>query len=279
MVNFNGISQCVLHLGMHRTGTTLFQEFMYVRRDAAAKHKIKFIEIDECRSHGFLSGITYSAKVTDVKQRPDFRVKAELENYALNGWRVVVSDENISGSMEDCVINRKLYPNFSTKVCRLGASVDFFDTVYISIRPEDDWWLSCLAFLRQRDFRVSNYEMLASSVVNSKRTWVDLVDEIIEIFPNAKIVVRDFCYQIANPKRQMKDVTAWPEIRSIKNMPTKKSNGSSNGKKMLFLEDDQHLFTAEQIAYLKNRYAKDLSLIAQNLKVHGKGKMLIKRPN
>lgn len=278
MVTFSGTSQCVLHIGMHRTGTTLFQEFMYVRRAAAAKQKIKFIEIDECRSQGFLAGITYSENVAAaVTQRPDLRVKAELENYTSNGWRVVVSDENISGSMEDCVLNRKLYPNFSTKICRLGPSVDFFDTVYISIRPEDEWWLSCLAFLRQRGFNVPNFEKLAASVVSSKRTWVNLVDEIIKIFPNAKIVVRDFNYQIANPKRQMKDVTAWPEIKSIKNISTKKSNGSSNGKRMLFLREDQHLFSAEQITYLKNRYSKDLELISKNLNIHGKGKLLINR--
>ena len=275
MGTFYGTSQCVLHIGMHRTGTTLLQEFMYLRKSAAAKEKIKFIEIDECRNQGFLAGVTYFRGMdTGTRLHPEKSLKEKLEHYTSNGWRLVLSEENISGSMEDCVLQRTLYPNVSSQIKRLGSSIDLFDTVYISIRSEDEWWLSCLAFLRQRGFKAANYAELATSVVNSKRTWVNVIDEVAAIFPDAKIVVREFNYHIANPKRQLKDVTAWPQIKSIRNIPTKKSNGSSNGKQML-LEGIQNLFTAQQVEILRSRYARDLELIAQNLKGYGVGKLLI----
>jgi hypothetical protein len=261
---------------MHRTGTTLFQEFMYIRRTAAAKQKTKFIEIDECRNQGFLAGITHSI---GAARRSDLRLRAELENYTSKGWRVVLSDENISGSMEDCVLAHTLYPNFSAKMGRLGASIELFDTVYISIRSEDEWWLSCLAFLRQRGFQVFDFDKLTTAIMESSRTWVNLIDDVIEVFPNSKIVVRDFNYHVANPKRQMKDVTGWSEIKAIRNISAKKSNGSSSGKKILFSRQDEHLFSKEQTANLQKRYASDLDQIAQTLKASGRGRLLMDRPS
>jgi hypothetical protein len=271
-------SRCVLHIGSHRTGTTLLQEFMYRRRLTAEKHKIRFIEIDECRSHGLLSGIVFDRSTSAIHNEVAMsRLHKNLSDSLSNGWRVFLSEENISGTMEDNACNASLYPDFRAKLRRLGGSLSLFDTVYLSIRPYPDWWMSCLSYLWQRDFRINEYSNFSEQVLDSPRSWYDLVLEICEELPHAKIVVREFDYFISNPKRQIRDVTQWPEIKLIQNIPHKVSNASSKGTQQVLQGNADRtgvpvgtLFSPQQIKHLNHCYVRDLVRIDRHLKQSGK---------
>lgn len=229
------MSRCVLHLGAHRTGTTYLQEFMYRRRDRARGLGIHLIEITECRKNGFLDGVVYRNSPTKRFPSPTQQkhLFEKLKRLVDTGNRAFLSDENILGTMEENVQCRSLYPSVGKSVSRLGRSIELFDTVCLSVRPIPDWWRSTYQFLAQQGASPIELSQAARETTVSTQSWSGIVEEILEVFPNARIIIRDFPAHIANPKRQLREFTGWPEVKDLKNIEPKKANASTEGERTL----------------------------------------------
>jgi len=272
------MAECFLHLGAHRTGTTLLQEFMYKRRAAAEKHNIKFIEISECRDKRFLTGVIY--RTPEGQSCPDKthqeRVFRALESSLACGARVFLSEENILGTMEENLRSKELYPSVTRSITRLGNSVKLFDTVCLSIRPPHEWWLSAIRYLAQKGVMPS--ELLAASreMNPSEHKWSRVVSEIADVFPHARLVIRDFPSFLSNPKRQLREFTNWPEIKTLKNIEAKKSNSSTLGKQLLASSNAAGIlngrFNDQVLREHELSYLEDLDRIREL--VRGRGRLI-----
>lgn len=262
----NRENQCVLHVGGHRTGTTRLQELMYRRRAEATKLGMRFIEISETRKGGFLSGCIFNQeKAGQNLSGSQARIASSLNASLSEGKRIFLSDENILGTMEKCVADAQLYPDVEKNLRRLGASLDLFDCVFLSVRSQDEWWSSVLAFLAQRDYPLPNLDSLAASICNSRRGWADVVRDVKEVMPKANLVIRDFQFQKENPKRQLRDASLWNDIKFLQNIPNHRANNSDKGRKLLRLMAEKRgaesIFSSDQISRLKEAYISDLNAL------------------
>jgi hypothetical protein len=271
--------RCILHLGAHRTGTTLLQEFMFVRNMSAEKLGLRLIGINECRGvTGLLSGLIYDISIDPGAHRKDERhlfntIKVDLSR----GKKIVLSDENIAGTMENILNEMTLYPNISANTLRLGPSIDLFDTIYFSIRPQYNWWVSALAFLTQKGHVLPSSETM-EKISSNVRTWSTVVSELASAFPEKFLVIREFDSFISNPKRQLREITGWNEVKQIKNIEKKVANKAEKGLKILKSYSSQSLgndhanllFSTTQKEHLEMLYSQDILNIDEIVKGRGK---------
>ena len=59
---------------------------------------------------------------------------------------MILSEENILGSIGHNVDPMSLCPNINTGLDMLKSALEQVDVVYFSIRPLHVWWNSCLSF-------------------------------------------------------------------------------------------------------------------------------------
>ena len=268
-------TSCVLHIGAHRTGTTLLQQFMFRRRQVAREMGIHFIEIDQTRKQGWLDGVIYGNtqlnKATSVTRLYD-----KLQQALKDGGKVVLSDENIMGTMETNWVTKQLYPDIQQNLLRLGQSKDLFGTVCITLRSPEDWWVSALSFLAQHGHNIECFDTAVSKALMSKRGWLDVLRDLMSVMPNAYIVVKEFGFHTSNPKRQLREFTGWNAIKDIKSIPKSVSNHSNRGKKILreqfpyskYLSNQQ--LSLEGTATLRSAYENELEEISSFLGSRGR---------
>lgn len=256
-------SRLVLHLGAHRTGTTLFQEYLYRRKSAAAEQGIRVDGIRETRA-GLLNGILYGA-VPDAVAAHQQRLAEDVARVLDGGGRWLLSDENLLGTMERNLALRGLYPDAADQVARLGPVLDQVDTIYLSIRSLPDWWLSAIAYLSQRAGAALPAPAARHQIAQNPRSWRDVVAELLAAFPVPRLVVREFGYHTGNPKRQLREVTGWTDLGKLPNL-RKTSNASARA------EGPPALFAPEDAAILQARYQADLEAMRGLLQ--GRGRFL-----
>lgn len=278
------VSRIVLHVGAHRTGTTLFQEYLRRSTDIARKSGIFVRGIAETR-RGLLRNIMYREIEEDLHD--DRGALGELrESIESDSHRVLISDENILGTMEGNFLSNKLYPDPVERVSRIGQVLPEFDTIYLSIRPYTTWWMSAFSYLQSTGRLVFNKDMF-ERIAENDRGWPQIVSELLEGFPEIRVIVREYRYQIDNPKRQFREVTGWRDLSDFPNyrQVTNKSVGLE--KLEMDLRDQGRIrladalrsdsgfgpFTEREYHSLQERYTKDVWRVV--LMLRDRGRLLI----
>lgn len=277
-------SRIVLHVGAHRTGTTLFQEYLRQRSEAAQHLGIFFRGIKVTREE-LLRDVIYRDYPKPSPSTSD-TTAALREHLSCKNRRVLVSDENIIGTMENNFLKGALYPNPVEHISRISTLLPSFDTLYISVRTYSDWWMSAFAHLVENDHIVFHRGTF-DEVFENKRGWFEVVQEIGEAYPMAKIIVREFGYQTDNPKRQLREVTGWRDLSEKPNV-RKRANPSLEApdlerrlreRGLLLLADSfrsgQGLgpFSLNKREQFHLRYLEDLKKI--HVFLRGRGRMLV----
>jgi hypothetical protein len=178
--------EVVLHLGAHRTGTTLFQHFLSANFDFFSDLGIDILVPPATRS-GLL---------------PDLEPQS---------GRLLISEENLMGNMQHCVAEASLYPLAAERLSAISNLLAPCRRVMISIRNPADWWPSVIAFsvLRGMDMPSPNH---LQTIAQSLRQWSDVLTDIRQMLPLAEIVVREFHWALDRPRQQLRQATRWDEV-------------------------------------------------------------------
>ncbi len=186
-----------LHLGAHRTGTTTLQRYLETHRDKLAEMGTEFWGPKQTRS-GMFDGLH---KKPNALTREEIlrgehscdRIRKALNRLEARGVKsVIVSEENMIGSMWGNLTNASLYQELHGRLLRF---VDGFEgrckRVVFVVRSYEDYWASVLTFLIERGRAIPNMQKI-NSLVAQPRRWRTILTEISSIFPSAELVVWSF---------------------------------------------------------------------------------------
>jgi len=202
-----------LHLGAHRTASTSLQHYMRHNVAALAEAGIGFWGPRRTRS-GLLSGVLpmagrHSAHVQLERARG--RVLINLEAVACSGCdTLVVSDENMLGATRRNLREHSLYGDAGLRLARFAQAFDGrVDRVVLSLRAQDQYWSSALAFAVARGHRLPQGRDL-EALAGGARAWRDVVSDVACAFGGAEILVLTHEALASRPEARLAVMTARP---------------------------------------------------------------------
>lgn len=166
-----------LHPGAHRTATTSFQAYLRANRRALTRRGLGFWAPWKTRGGLIASG---AAGLQTARAR----------SAAEGTQTLVISEENIIGTMRACLRARSLYPDAAPRVARLAAELGGVDRIVLQIRPQADWWASVLAYLSTRG--VAPPDGGLPGIAASARGWRHVIGDIAGACPGVDIRVTRF---------------------------------------------------------------------------------------
>jgi hypothetical protein len=103
--------------------------------------------------------------------------------------RLVISDENILGTISGIFSNRDFYPGVLSRLkCLAEALIAYEVDVFIAIRSYDWFFSSAYAHALKRR-KLPDFELLKSRMINFKRGWIDVVADLQILFPKSNLTV------------------------------------------------------------------------------------------
>ena len=140
----------ILHVGAHRTGTTTLQSYLRQHRGALETAGVEVWDPRRTR-RGLFHGLRPGDAVPQgdrARRRALGRIKVNLEEAANRGVQtLVISDENLIGSVRENLRTRRLYPAIGERLARLYEALEgSLNAVVISTRSQDRYWPSACAY-------------------------------------------------------------------------------------------------------------------------------------
>ncbi|APX10986.1 hypothetical protein [Tateyamaria omphalii] len=198
----------ILHIGAHRTGTTSFQAYIRQNADFMRSRRIGFWGPLRTRK-GLLSGIQPSfASTPKSARRARGRVHLNLHKAERNGTKtLLVSDENMIGTMRRNMRKRSLYDDVGERMSRYSAAFDGrIDTVVISVRSLNHYWNSVAAYCVARGHTMLEPDQRLR-IAFGPRTWRDAIADVACAVPGARIVVVPFERTAGRPDAMFQALT------------------------------------------------------------------------
>ncbi|MDZ7709845.1 MAG: hypothetical protein U5K36_07040 [Roseovarius sp.] len=182
----------ILHLGAHRTATTSLQHHAQARAPALAARGVAFWGPPVTRG-GLMAGVIPApGGHPDAAQAGRARGRIALrvaQAHDAGATRIVVSDENMLGAPRTCLRRHRLYPGAGERMARIGHAFGGRITrAVLSIRAQDAWWDSVLAFAVARGHRLPSRGDL-DRMVTGARQWRDVIADLACALPGADIVI------------------------------------------------------------------------------------------
>jgi hypothetical protein len=145
---------------------------------------------------GMFAGLMPSVAVNtgrNLQRRADGRVQLQLTRSANNGVRkLVVSDENMIGTVRQILRRRSIYPAIGERMARYARAFDGRLTrVVLNIRAQDLFWSSAVSYGVARGHRVLSAGGL-EKIATSSRTWRDVITDLSCALPDTEIAVLPF---------------------------------------------------------------------------------------
>lgn len=206
----------ILHLGAHRCATTTFQHYMRQNAARLSRDGIGFWGPHRTRT-GLFRGILPGPSIAtgrDPRRRAVGRVRLNLTRSALSGTRrLLVSEENMLGSMRENLRQAALYPSAGERLVRYGQAFDGQVTdVLLNIRSQDLWWASALGYGLARGFGLPS-QVALDWIAGNPRGWRDVITDVACALPGARIWVLPFEIFAGRPEAQLATVTGRPAPR------------------------------------------------------------------
>ncbi len=184
-----------LHVGAHRTATTSFQRMMGASRDALLGEGIAYWGPKRTRG-GLFNGfgdeplaelLPWQAR--RLKRRVG-RVKLAIAVLADDGCdRLVVSEENMLGTLRPCLAQAALYAHARPRLQQFSEAFGSrCRRVAIGIRCYDRFWASALGFSLGRGGPAPTKSVIGKIMAQPRR-WRDVIQDVSRAFPEAEIVV------------------------------------------------------------------------------------------
>lgn len=202
-----------LHLGAHRCATTTFQHYLRKNTEKLSENGIGFWGPHRTRN-GLFSGIipgTVSVTRRDLQKRAMGRVQMNLARSTQSGVEhLVVSDENVIGSVRENIRVGELYCGVGERVARFAAAFDgYLNTIVLNIRSLDTYWASAMAYHVTRGAGLPSAGTIAR-VAFSRRRWRDVITDIATAAPDARVLVLPFETFAGQPETQLSAITGQP---------------------------------------------------------------------
>lgn len=189
--------EVILHIGMHRTGTTSFQALLRQNKAVLAARAMTVWGPDRTRN-GLFTGLIHNPEelTPDMIRRGDRAaglIRIEMERSARSGQtRLLVSEENIAGSIRSNLRSSRLYPQIDGRLERIaGAFAGRVTRVGMAIRSYDGLWSSALAYGLMHGMPLPDQDRL-DRLVTQPRRWRDLVRSVHSAFSGAEVLVWPF---------------------------------------------------------------------------------------
>ena len=197
----------IVHIGAHRCASTTFQR--YLRSNAAALRAQGggFWGPGRTRKGGLLSGIVEGnagAVPPAGMQAAQARIDSALYLAEARGvTHVVLSDENMLGSVRRNLRARALYPDAGPRLAHHARAFGGkARRIVLSIRALDTFWESAMAFGVERGHPLPD-EASLGVIANNPRGWRDVITEIAQAFPGVELQVQGFEAQAGQPDRRL----------------------------------------------------------------------------
>lgn len=272
----------ILHLGAHRTGTTTLQVYLENNRDNLNEIGTEFWGPSRTRS-GLFSGLV--KKPADLSHDAVLRgerscglIRMELDRLALSKVQsLIVSEENMIGSMHNNLGQAKLYPDTEPRLARFSTAFSQrCKRVAFSVRSYDKYWTSVLSFMLERDRPRPNAAML-DRLVTQPRRWRDIINEVAAVFPRADLVVWPFEGLIGQTDVQLAAMNGGvvpPQMRGRDEWhnasagPAKicqilQGRGQGNVSDLPVNQSRWQPFGADHLAVFRQQYEEDIAWLRQ----------------
>lgn len=275
------IMDIVLHLGAHRTGTTTFQAYLKDNCDRLDQAGIAVWRPCHTRKglfDGLIPNAMNRAWRKDMQRRAEGRVNMRLTDQASEGYHtVLISDENMLGSVQGNIRDSELYPAAGERMSRfLRAFGGHVHRVVLSVRSLDTFWASSLSHSIERGYHVASSRRI-NDLASAPRSWRHVILDVACALPEAKIQVMPFESNLVDPRAVLRaalngdlptdigqDMQHWinrsltvPELRKIL------TDRDQNPDQLPDVEGVWQPFTHSQKTALQEAYADDLFWLAQ----------------
>lgn len=184
--------ETVFHLGAHRTGTTALQNFLARRRGELGQAGLAFWGPAEMRAahHSKVAGayLRLGPAAWPVIEAHKARLGATLEVLHQEGCtRLIISEENIIGSMPGNLADCALYPRAGA---RLAAHAALFPAapvhLFIALREYAGYWASAHGFSR---LQRPTAPLDTGRLLAAPRGWVEVVADLRAALPTARLTI------------------------------------------------------------------------------------------
>jgi hypothetical protein len=186
-----GAMQIVLHLGAHRTATTTLQQTLGESHIALQGAGLAYWGPKRLRA-GLFDGLYEGGPVLPPRRRgrAQGRVALQLRQAADGGAKtLLVSDENMLGTMRQIMQAQRLYPGAGERVARFAeAFAPHQVTLGLSIRCYDAFWASALGWRMRRGGPLP-LPSLCDRLVTQPRRWRHVIADLAQAVPEARIAV------------------------------------------------------------------------------------------
>ncbi|MCZ4352345.1 hypothetical protein O4H61_07430 [Roseovarius aestuarii] len=195
-----------LHLGAHRCASTSFQFYLRKNVNRLYRQGVGVWGPGQTRK-GLFSGVfPLPGHIPASRQfeRARGRVSLALTKMEAAGLRkLIVSDENMIGAPRSNLRDMRLYPGIGERMARHGALLGGrVGRVVLSIRAQDSYWASCLAYKVTRGGTIPPQNALAQ-IANSARGWREVITDLACALPEAEIIVMPHETYGATPERKL----------------------------------------------------------------------------
>lgn len=184
----------ILHLGAHRTATTSFQHYLRGQGPWLAARGIGYwgpLRTRRSVLPGLFPG--RGAGWRGDARRAEGRVRMLTARAEARGLsQLLVSDENMLGSCQQCLRTGQLYPAAGERLARLGAAFGGrLARVVLTLRSPDHWWASAAALAVARGHAVPGVAARAR-IARGARSWRGVIEDLACALPQVEIRVRPF---------------------------------------------------------------------------------------
>lgn len=263
----------ILHIGAHRTGSTSFQAYMRSNSAQLTQMSLGYWGPHRARAglfHGILPnpdlGIGQAAF-----QRAQGRINLGIARSQARGvTRLLVSDENILGTMRHNIRSASLYPAAGERVARfIAAFGGQVHRIGVQIRGLDSYWPSACSFCIPRGLPVPKAGRMRR-LGAQQRNWRDVITDIAAAAPQVTIYVTTFEQCAARPDLVLggwtgQDMPAqpgliWrnrrPDLNALLTLPL--ARAERDQLRSSCQGDTWTPFSPAQSAALRERYSDDL---------------------
>lgn len=266
--------QVIVHLGAHRCATTSFQDYLRFNAPALAEQGLEVWGPDRTRHglfHGILPGPSVTPPATAAK-RARGRLRMRLDESRAAGTRqLLISDENMMGSVRENLRLAGLYDGIGERLARFHEAFDGTVSVLaVNLRSLESYWTSALTYAVARGHRVPAGGQL-DRLLESTRSWRDVLTDIACSMPGVEIRVLPFETFGGRPELQLELLTGLKGPRENARMRHAASPRLEELRAMMSTSAARALpegegrwrpFDEVQTAALRERYADDLMWLA-----------------
>lgn len=268
-----------LHIGAHRTATTSFQRYLRENAETLARHGVGFWGPHRTRG-GLFAGLLHEDRGSAISPERQYdlacqRVAMNLDRVRATGLRhLIVSDENMLGAPRRNLRKRRLYPDAGDRLSRyLGAFGGRVTRIALSVRDQEAYWRSCLAFAVHRGMDLPGDDLL-QALVDQPRLWQHVIRDVARVAPEALLTVIPHEAMAGLPERRLWHLTGgelhgpsaharvWlnraPDVAELRK--ARRAKGQPTGLTALTEGPDGHWqpFDRVQQAALREDYQDDL---------------------